>query len=178
MLPRARTSVLALWIALVGCTHLRSSHYAAASEVASSEAAVRAARVRFNAAIMRRDTATISSLMVTSYVIVNGRSTQRHGRESAMGMWTSAIRDSTMSYVRSTRTVHVNETWGLAEELGDWTGYVTASDGPAHSSGVYAAKWHRTADGSWRLQAEVFTTLACEGGPIGCPRPDPIDSLE
>jgi hypothetical protein len=39
---------------------------------------------------------------------------------------------------------------------------------------VYAAKWQRGPRGDWRLQAEIFTTLACEGAPSGCAPPDPI----
>jgi ketosteroid isomerase-like protein len=123
---------------------------------------------------MRRDTAAISRLLLDNYVIVSGRSTQRRGRDSAMTMWATAIRDSTMSYVRSPRTVFVNEGWGLAEESGNWTGIVTAADGVARSSGVYTAKWQRATSGEWRLQAEVFTTLACAGGRLGCVPPDPV----
>jgi hypothetical protein len=91
-----------------------------------------------------------------------------------MGMWATAVRYTSMSYVRTPRTVAVNEGWGLAEEVGDWTGYVSAADGPARSSGVYAAKWQRANDGTWLLQAEIFTTLKCEGGPRGCTPPDPV----
>jgi hypothetical protein len=39
------------------------------------------------------------------------------------------------------------------------------------ASGVYAAKWQRTDNGEWVLQAEVFTTLTCDGP---CKKPDPI----
>ncbi|MDB4875327.1 MAG: hypothetical protein JWM41_1773 [Gemmatimonadetes bacterium] len=112
--------------------------------------------------------------MLPTYVIVTGRSTQKHGVDSAMTTWASAIRDATMSYVRTPASIYVNEAWGLAEEYGEWTGYSTVADGSARSSGVYAAKWQRAADGSWRLQAEVYTTLACAGGPRGCVPPDRI----
>lgn len=165
---------LVLCVGLSACAHAGASRNGAAGANTPGEVAVRAARTRFNAAIARRDTATIASVLLPSYDIVTGRSVQRHGREAAMGMWASAMRDTTMGYVRTTRAVRVNEGWGLAQELGEWTGYVTAADGPARSSGVYAAKWQRAADGAWRLQAEVFTTLACDGGPLGCPRPEPV----
>src|SRR6185436_3505027 len=57
---------------------------------------------------------------------------------------------------------------------GDWKGsYVTAGS-KAQASGVYSAKWQRTLDGRWLLQAEVFTTMACEGAPVACVPPQPI----
>ncbi len=146
----------------------------AARSASPGELAVRDARRRFNDAIARRDTIAISNLLLADYLIVTGRSVQRHGRAAAMAMWADAVRDTAMRYVRTTRTVHLNERWGLAEELGDWSGRVTASEGPARPSGVYAAKWQRDPRGDWRLQAEIFTTLACEGAPSGCTPPEPI----
>jgi ketosteroid isomerase-like protein len=136
-------------------------------------AAVRLARTRFNAAIAARDTAAIRALLLASYHIVTGRSTQRHGVAAALDQWATAFRDTSVRYVRTTRAVDTNEAWGLAQEVGSWVGRVTAADGVAESSGVYAAKWQRTAGGQWRLQAETFTTLRCTGGPLGCPPPDP-----
>ena len=138
----------------------------------SGAAEVRLARARFNAAIVARDTATIRALLLPSYHVVTGRSVQRHGADAAIAQWAGIFGDSTVRYVRTTRDVVTNEAWGLAQETGDWTGHLTAADGVAESSGVYAAKWQRAPDGRWRLQAETFTTLRCTGGPLGCTRPD------
>lgn len=135
-------------------------------------AAVRLARARFNDAIVARDTATIRALLLPSYHVVTGRSVQRHGADAAVEQWAGIFRDSTVRYVRATREVVTNEAWGLAQEIGEWTGHLTAADGVSESSGVYAAKWQRAPDGRWRLQAETFTTLRCTGGPLGCPPPD------
>lgn len=88
-----------------------------------------------------------------------------------MGQWERAFKDPTVQYIRTTRSVITNEDWGLAQELGDWTGHTTNADGVAESSGVYVAKWQRTASGQWLLQAEVLTTLRCTGSIIGCPGP-------
>lgn len=136
--------------------------------------AVRAARAAFNAAIAGRDTAAIARLLLDDYVIVTGRSAQARGRDAAMASWAEAMRDIAMRYVRTPRTVRVNAAWGLAEELGDWTGRLAAPDGAVRASGVYAAKWQRATTGAWRLQAEIFTTLSCAGGPLGCPPPAPV----
>ena len=54
--------------------------------------------------------------------------------------------------------IHLNEPWGMAEEHGRWEGTVATKEGPLALAGVYAAKWHDTAEG-WRLQAELFTPL-------------------
>lgn len=153
----------------------RGSPSAAVSEPREAKE-VRAARAAFNAAIQRRDTAAIGALFLPSYHIVSGRSAQAHGRADALALWAVIFRDSTAGYVRTPREVRANTQWGLAEELGDWAGQVTAADGPVRARGVYAAKWQRDKAGRWRLQAEVFTTLACEGGPVGCQPPDPAGS--
>ena len=57
----------------------------------------------------------------------------------------------------------MNEEWGMAEEHGRWSGTLMANDGPMELAGVYAAKWHHTAQG-WLLQAEIFTPLTVVRG--------------
>ena len=136
--------------------------------------AIREARDRFNTAIASHDTATIAGLLLPSYHVITGRSAQSHGVAEAMTTWRGLFADSTMNYVRRPRDVRTNVEWGLAEELGDWTGRFTAPDGVVRVSGSYAAKWQRDTGGRWRLQSEVFTTLACTGGSQGCRPPDPI----
>jgi ketosteroid isomerase-like protein len=141
---------------------------------AATASAIRAARERFNGAIASRDTATIAALLLPSYHLVTGRSVQSHGIAEETAIWQGMFADSTLLYVRRTRELRANAAWGLAEELGDWTGRLTAPDGPVRVNGSYAAKWQRDTRGAWRLQSEVFTTLRCEGGPQGCKPPDPV----
>jgi ketosteroid isomerase-like protein len=162
-------------LALVALTACATSHSTpAGSSDASVAAAIRDARARFNAAIVTRDTITIAKLLLPSYHMVTGRSAQSHGVREEIAAWREAFADSTLLYVRRTREVRANSAWGLAEELGDWSGRYTAPDGPVRVSGSYAAKWQRDTGGNWRLQSEVFTTLACDGGPRGCRPPDPV----
>jgi ketosteroid isomerase-like protein len=167
---RARHSALIL--ALAGCTAAQSAPTDSATVAVSND--IRAARERFNAAIASRDTATIGSLLLPTYHIVTGRSVQSHGAADEIGTWRTMFSDTTLLYVRRTREVRANPSWGIAEELGDWTGRLTAPDGPVRVNGSYAAKWQRDTGGRWRLQSEVFTTLHCEGGPQGCKPPDPV----
>lgn len=165
--PAAPGLALALAVALVGPVSSETG--------ADSAAAVRKARETFNQAIARKDAAGIGALLAPTYHIVTGRSDQFHGAVEETKNWADRFRsDPTMTYRRTPREVTVNEAWGLAQEIGEWAGRYTVSEGPVAASGVYAAKWQRTADGRWLLQAEVFTTLKCEGPAQGCPAPQPI----
>jgi 7,8-dihydropterin-6-yl-methyl-4-(beta-D-ribofuranosyl)aminobenzene 5'-phosphate synthase len=148
---------------------------AAAAIAADAESLIRAARQEFNAAIVRRDSDAIARLLAPTYHLVTGRSDQSHGREAEREKW--AVRfaaDPTVNYVRMPRSIRANEAWGLAEEAGDWNGAYTTAGSKAVASGVYAAKWQRAADGRWLIQAEVFTTLSCEGATIACVPPESI----
>jgi ketosteroid isomerase-like protein len=135
---------------------------------------VRAARKRFNDAIKARDTIAITGLLLPSYHLITGRSVQEHGAAAATARWAAMFADSTLGYVRKTREVRANGRWGIAEENGSWVGHFTAADGPVKASGRYTSKWQRDEFGVWRLQSEVFTTMSCTGGPLGCPPPDPV----
>ena len=140
-----------------------------------SGAIIRTTRERFNEAIANKDAALIKTFFAPSYHIVTGRSAQNHGAEEEAQRWAEVFRqDPTAIYVRTPREFHVNESWGLAEELGNWKGNYTADNVPVSASGVYAAKWQRAENGEWVLQAEVFTTLECSGPESGCVPPDPI----
>jgi ketosteroid isomerase-like protein len=161
-----RWSVPAMILQL-GCS---SSH-----AQAGGAQAVRQARAAFNDAIARRDATAMVAFLLPTYHIVTGRSAQKHGVPENLQTWTEMFRaDATVTYVRTPVDVEVNEDWGLAHESGRWKGTLTASDGPVVVSGVYAAKWQRTTGGQWLLQSEIFTTLACKGGPKGCVPPDPV----
>jgi ketosteroid isomerase-like protein len=175
MRPLEIAAGILLAVGASGCFRANVNAREPSAPESASATGVREARARFNAAIERRDTLAIRRLLLPSYHIVNGRSVQRHGQEAGLAMWTDAYRgDSSVSYVRTPRTVRVNEAWGLAAEAGDWTGDLAGRAGRVRSSGVYAAKWQRTSDGEWRLQAETFTTLDCQGSAGRCPPPDPI----
>ena len=138
----------------------------------TSNELIRSARERFNNAIAAKDASAIRSLLAPNYHLVTGRSAQFHGAEEEGIRWSELFRtDPTAIYRRTPREVTTNESWGLAQEIGNWQGSYTAEGILVHASGVYAAKWQRTKNGEWMLQAEVFTTLACEGP---CDPPDPI----
>ena len=136
---------------------------------------IRAARERFNEAIEKRDAAGIKTFFAPSYHIVTGRSALNHGAEEEANRWADVFRqDPTAIYRRTPRDFHINEEWGIAEELGNWKGSYTAEGELVDASGVYSAKWQRAENGEWVIQAEIFTTLECSGPESGCVKPDPI----
>ena len=141
----------------------------------NSESAIRTVRERFNEAIANHDAETIGTFLAPEYHIVTGRSDQFHGAEEEPRRWANLFeKDPKVIYRRTPREIRVNELWGLAEELGNWTGRYSAANGMVNASGVYAAKWQRAGNGEWLVQAEMFTTLECEGPAGGCVKPDPI----
>lgn len=140
--------------------------------MATSDELIRAARERFNIAIEYKDAEAIHALLAPSYHLVTGRSAQFHGADEEQARWSDLFRtDPSAVYRRTPREIIVNEEWGIAEELGNWQGAYTAADALIQASGVYAAKWQHAENGEWVLQAEVFTTLVCNGP---CDPPDPI----
>ncbi len=133
---------------------------------------IRSARERFNLAIAEKDSKRIRLLLASTYHLITGRSDQFHGAKEEENRWAELFQsDPTAVYHRTPREITANETWGIAEELGNWQGMYTANKTLINASGVYAAKWQRTRNGEWVLQAEVFTTLTCEGP---CSPPDPV----
>ena len=124
-----------------------------------------------------RATSSRSSDSSPGYHIVTGRNAQFDGLDANVVVWENMFAtDSTVIYVRTAREVRVNGEYGLAEELGDWTGSYTSDGFPGEAGGVYAAKWQRATDGRWLLQSEVFTTLECSGGPVVCSPPEQVAS--
>ncbi len=145
---------------------------------AADEAGVRRARDAYNAAIARRDLVAMGAALAPAYHLVAGRSAQSHGADAMNERWRTAFAgDSLYGCVRTPTTVRVNAGWGLAHERGRWRctyDGVPKGARPGHATGTFDAKWQRDAAGQWRLQAEIFTTLTCEGGSSACLPPDSI----
>lgn len=140
----------------------------------TSNEIIRAARERFNIAIENKNVEIIRNLLAPSYHLVTGRSDQFHGADEEEIRWAELFQnDPTAVYRRTPREITTNNSWGIAEELGNWQGEYTVNGTLVHASGVYAAKWQRTQQGNWVLQAEVFTTINFDKS---CLPPNPIDS--
>ncbi len=140
--------------------------------MSTSEEMIRNTREKFNIAIANKDAGIIRSLLAPSYHIVTGRSDQFHGQDEEAKRWRQVFEsDPTAIYIRTPREITINERWGIAEELGNWKGSYTLNKILVNSSGVYSAKWQKTKNGNWVLQAEVFTTIEFDES---CIPPDPI----
>jgi ketosteroid isomerase-like protein len=144
----------------------------------SPSRAVIAARLAFNAAIARRDLDAMRATFTPSYHVLLGRSSQSHGPEASIERWRSTFAaDSLYGCVRTPDQVTVNAPWGLADEAGHWRCRyegVPAGAPPGYATGIYNGKWQRDVGGSWRLHAEIFTTLECAGKSTACVRPDSV----
>lgn len=146
-----------------------------ASGRTGEETKIRMAREQFNRAIANGDVGAMEGLFAPDYHLVTGRSDQFDGAERHLDMWRQVFRtDPSFKCRREPAEVVVNEDWGLAQETGNWVCNQTVEGTSSRYSGVYAAKWQRTTGDEWVLQAEVFTTLDCEGPETACRRPDPI----
>ena len=133
---------------------------------------IRDARESFNLAIAEKDSKRIRPLLAASYHLVTGRSDQFHGADEEEIRWAELFQsDPTAVYRRTSREITTNDSWGIAEELGNWQGEYSINGNLVRASGVYAAKWQRTQQGNWVLQAEVFTTINFDEA---CIPPDPI----
>lgn len=133
---------------------------------------IRAAREAFNRAIAGKDAKRIRPLLAPTYHLVTGRSDQFHGADEEERRWAELFQnDSTAVYRRTPREITANDSWGIAEELGDWQGEYSINGNLVRASGVYAAKWQRTTKGNWVLQAEIFTTIKYDEA---CIPPDSI----
>ena len=133
---------------------------------------IRAAREAFNHSIAEKDSKRIRPLLAASYHLVTGRSDQFHGVDEEEIRWAQLFQqDPTAIYRRTPREITTNDSWGIAEELGNWQGEYSINGNLVRASGVYAAKWQRTTQGNWVLQAEVFTTIKFDEA---CIPPDPL----
>ncbi len=132
---------------------------------------ISAARARSNAAIAAHDTAAIAREWMPDVHVVSSTGTQNGGIEATLrSMQAAFTRRPDTKWVRTPHTITVNEAWHVASEEGRWVGTWTEPDGPLRISGTYLAQWRR-ADGRWRIQAEVFVPLQCDGGAYCARRP-------
>ncbi len=129
-----------------------------------STADITAARARSNAAIAAHDTAAIMREWLPNIHVVSSTSNQTAGAEAnAKAMQAQFSRRPDTRWVRTPLRIDVFEPWQVASEAGEWVGTWTDPDGAVRIRGTYLAQWRRV-DGRWRIQAEVFVPVACEGG--------------
>jgi len=122
--------------------------------------AIKAARQRYNKAIVQRNADEICIFLTQDYHVVTARGLQCHGIEEQRQRWHDAFaQDPLVVYRRDTKSIRLNAQSGAAQEQGYWAGRYTLGQQTALVGGVYAAKWLKQASGLWLVQAEVFTML-------------------
>jgi ketosteroid isomerase-like protein len=133
---------------------------AAMPVMADDAAAIRAARARYNAAIMGHDAATIRTLFVDDYKGLAGSGGELIAGGDAMAAYfANAFRVPGFGgFVRTPDVVTIAEPPDRAMERGHWQGRSQNAGGDVLLKGEYLAVWVPTPAG-WRLRSESFVTL-------------------
>ena len=127
----------------------------------ASVAAIRAARDRYNAALVVRDLPRIRALLVDDYIGLPGSSGNLvNGGDAMVERFAIAFSDPAfVTYVRRATEVRVANPPERAMERGQWVArYRGDRPGRARVSGEYLAVWVPGPQG-WRLRSESFVTL-------------------
>jgi ketosteroid isomerase-like protein len=130
----------------------------------AEEQAIRNRRESSNAAIAKHDTAGIGAILADDLVVVTSNSVHSFGRQTMLERFADQFRARPdVVYERRPASVSVFSPWGMASELGAWTGSWTDPDGVIRISGTYFAKW-RLVNGAWRVESETYVPKSCSGG--------------
>lgn len=137
---------------------------ARAEAQSDGERTIRQRRESSNAAIARHDTVGIGATLADDVIVVTSRSSRTIGRSMNVQAFADQFRTRPdVVYRRTPEQVRVYATWGMASELGRWTGSWTDSDGRIQIGGIYFAKW-RLKNGSWLIESETYVPETCSGG--------------
>lgn len=133
----------------------------------AEERTIRARRAAFNDAIARNDSEAIREFLDEPFHLAAGDGDLLEGdMDYHVGGWAEhfAAFDE-IRYVRSTESIRLSRYLPRAWETGSWRGYARRDGLTIERSGRYSAAWNKT-DGVWKLAAELYVTLDCEGD--GC----------
>jgi len=128
------------------------------------ERTIRQRRASSNTAIARHDTGGIGAILAEDVVVVTSNSVHALGRATNLQRFSDQFRSrSDVVYERTPEQIRVFGSWGMASELGRWTGSWTDTDGKILIGGIYFAKW-RLKNGSWLVESETYVPETCTGG--------------
>ena len=121
---------------------------------------IRAARARYNAAIVAHDAPAIRAMFVDDYTGIAGSGGEViAGGDAMAGYFANAFRNSAfLGFVRTPELVTAAVPADRAMERGHWLGRTRTATGETRLGGEYLAVWVPTAAG-WRLRSETFVTL-------------------
>jgi hypothetical protein len=123
-----------------------------------------AVRASFNESIKNHDAASIAAYLDSEYQVTT--SSGEHYRETPedeAASWAEMFRDNVdIIYVRTPDLVEVSTYYDMAAENGTWVGRWSSLTGDVEMGGSYFAQW-RNVNGVWKIRAEVFVGLFCNG---------------
>jgi len=122
--------------------------------------AVRAARANFNRALAEAKLDAIGPLLAPDAILITGTdSAILTGRKAQLLAWKREFSAPAKTlYARIPETITVSPVEPIALEVGHWHAVAEATGEPV-ASGRYTAKW-RTFGTQWRIEAEIYVTLA------------------
>lgn len=127
---------------------------------------IRTLRDQSNAAIALHDVAGVVSSLDAEYQITIGSGALYNDRAAEPDAWAAEFaRAEDLVYVRTPESIELDSSGARAAEVGVWSGSWTTPQGSETSGGRYAAHWVLI-EGDWKLRAELFVTLRCNGA--GC----------
>jgi ketosteroid isomerase-like protein len=133
-------------------------------------AAIRAARDRYNAAIVARDVAGVRAVFVDDYKGIAGTNGDLvSGGEAMTGFFAQAFKTpGFITYIRTPDSIVTATPADRAMERGHWVGrsIVGGVGGTTEirNEGEYLAVWVPVA-GGWKLRSETFVTLSRSENP-------------
>lgn len=142
-------------LALISCAQEEEMEMSAATDMEALTAAIGEANATFTEALKSGDAAAIAALYADDAVrlppdepMVRGRAAIEQGfNEFFAG---TSARDLTLT------TVDVGASGDLAYEIGTFTFQGETEAGAAERQGKYVVVWKRAADGTWKMQVDIW----------------------
>lgn len=127
-----------------------------------AETAVRARRKLTNKIIAAHEAQRLRPFMASDVKLVTGEGGLILGADAVVEAFAGQFADpSFITYVRTTREVHVDQAEARCAESGEWTARWRGGTGEQQLSGVYMAAWKKQV-GQWVLESELYVTLSAD----------------
>ena len=157
---RCRTALLGLLLGLVTADPGLAQ--------ASEEEQIRAVRSRSNTAIVERDLETLSTTWHPDLQVTTSSGLAVTDGQAMLELFARAFEEPQLvGWVRTPETITLSQGGTFASESGTWTGRWNLEDGTKVVTGTYLAQWQKR-DQGWRIRAEVFVALNCQGNASAC----------
>jgi ketosteroid isomerase-like protein len=135
----------------------------AASSTSTDGSAIKQARLRQNAAIVRGDLAEIAAYWTDDVTICRGLGAQLAGKSAYLELFAADAKSAErIVYQRHPASIDVSSVWPLAFETGEWQGHLGSEQGSTVIGGRYSAQWVKRGD-RWLIRSEVFVALEGSG---------------